>query len=348
MWVVGLLFIIGAWEAVKDGYRHLRDAEAKARATRGGTGGRRYSGNHSRGGGSSSRHSAIGFWSSEAAHGFSRFRHGFAEGWHRHQRIQDDRHRERERAKAERLENRTGVVAEIRDYKARQAAAQQKIAETTAPQAETEDSQDQDAPLPSEQGRRKHSQRLSWPESGMAAVTPITGNNSETSRPPADSSGGPSDPPPGGSPDSSGGNDSTPGNTQDGTSGGSKGSDGTGSSSPPQEGSSEVPSDTNYNEVLRQSREISEAGEQHANSVAGMRQQVEQMTDGCQAAEVDSQTLGEMADASEAWRTAEQAIKDAQERTAAIPDSVAKRHGLLAEAHQSSPVRAAQREWYEE
>ena len=105
--------------------------------------------------------------------------------------------------------------------------------------------------------------------------------------------------------------------------------------------------DTTYDEVLRQARLIAATTESDLQGVRQRKAELTRLADAMQGAEVDPQSLGEMADMIDAHDGAEKALAQAHERITAFPQAFARRHGLLNEAHQSAPVPAAQRDFYQ-
>ena len=118
---------------------------------------------------------------------------------------------------------------------------------------------------------------------------------------------------------------------------------------------------TGYESVLQateaykqRAQEERDAASVQRAEAAAMRQAAENLTDGMTADEVDSQTIAEAAELQEAADAAESAAASreaAADRLYNAAETLARglqsRHSGLAEAHQSAPVAAARREFYQ-
>jgi hypothetical protein len=109
-----------------------------------------------------------------------------------------------------------------------------------------------------------------------------------------------------------------------------------------------VTADTNYTTVLTNAKLAADQAEQDAVAASQRLQLAQQHAEEMQAAEVDPATLSSQMDLVDRLQAAEQAAKETGEHAQAVYDGLQQRHGGLKEAHDSAPVRAAQREFYEE
>jgi len=122
----------------------------------------------------------------------------------------------------------------------------------------------------------------------------------------------------------------------------------TGSSTPSTTEGEPVSAETNYTTVLNNAKAAAEQAEEDAAAAAQRLQVAQQHAEEMQAAEVDPATLSSQMDLVDRLQAAEQAAKETMEHAMAVYDGLQQRHGGLKEAHDDAPVRAAQREFYEE
>lgn len=101
-----------------------------------------------------------------------------------------------------------------------------------------------------------------------------------------------------------------------------------------------------YDEVLRQARQYADTAEVYLAGVRDKKAALTAMADHMQALDVDSASLAEVADLIDLHRDAETALAEVHDRATAFAGEFARRHSLLAEAHASAPVKAAERDFY--
>jgi pyruvate-formate lyase len=106
-------------------------------------------------------------------------------------------------------------------------------------------------------------------------------------------------------------------------------------------------SDVTYDGVRQRTTNFASIAEAQRAGIENSLREAQAIAEQCQSLEVDAQSLGELADLVDALADANRALARVHDLASAFPESLARRHGQLNEAHQSAPVRAAKREMYE-
>lgn len=78
----------------------------------------------------------IGYWANQLFSGFPTARHGFSNGWLAGRTAQTESHAAREKAKADHLEKRAGLIPELREHRRRQDEALERIRAAEEPEPE--------------------------------------------------------------------------------------------------------------------------------------------------------------------------------------------------------------------
>jgi hypothetical protein len=107
-------------------------------------------------------------------------------------------------------------------------------------------------------------------------------------------------------------------------------------------------SETTYSTVIDSAKGSAASAEGNLAAISAERARYEVMADQMTGLEVDSGNLSRVMDIIAGLRKAEQALAGIQDSASALPGALQRDHGQLDEAHASSPVRAAQRQFYGE
>jgi hypothetical protein len=224
---------------------------------------------------------AVGWWGSEALHGFPVTRTGLEMGWRAHRiKVWQDQAK-REEARTSHLEAQAAMAAELPQHRERQAAAQALIDQAQQPP--------EDEPAPGLVPAGAGSPLYAVPAQVGPVPSPLGGNGQMANA-----------------------------------------------------------TDTTYTTVDVAAKEQATQAEYAAADVAAQRKAAEQILDDMQALDIDPATLSSQADHVARLKLAEDALTSVTESGAAVSDGLQRRHGGLKEAHDDAPVRAAEREFYEE
>jgi hypothetical protein len=105
--------------------------------------------------------------------------------------------------------------------------------------------------------------------------------------------------------------------------------------------------ETNYRAVIKQAQDFAGLAEQDMATVTKRRTAAEQAAEMMQQLDVDSKSLDEQMQLVERLAEAEKAFAAVQDAAASVVSGLKSRHGGIADAHESAPVRAAERPFYE-
>lgn len=105
-------------------------------------------------------------------------------------------------------------------------------------------------------------------------------------------------------------------------------------------------SETTFDSTTAAAAGASASAEGSLADVRASRQHWEQVADQMQALGVDGQSLSHAMEMIDGYRQAETALGGIQDSAAALPQTLRRNHGGLNEAHQSSPVEAADKTFY--
>ena len=107
-------------------------------------------------------------------------------------------------------------------------------------------------------------------------------------------------------------------------------------------------SDTTYDSVIKQMEAVRDAEESSLADRRSSTQRANSAADDMQALDVDPGTLSAMADHLDAHSDAEKAQQRVMETAEQVKDALTRGHKGLSDAHKEAPVRAADREFYDE